>query len=157
MNKFTLTLASFFLAIIFSTVLPAGQAGKSGPDMDALKMIIEAKNLAFTQAHVTGDREVIDAMFTDDARVLPPNSDPVEGRQAIDELTRQYIEYGVYEFHEETIDFYGSGDLLIDQGNYVMVYGPEKTREEGKYLNVWRLVDGDWKIHSNIWNSNATE
>ena len=157
MNKFTLALATLFLAITFSTASADGRAGKTDPDMDALRLIIEEKNLAFTQAHVTGDREVIDAMFTDDARVLPPNSDPVEGRQAIDELTRQYIEYGVYEFHEETVDFYGSGDLLIDQGNYVMVYGPERTREEGKYLNVWRLVDGDWKIHSNIWNSTAPE
>lgn len=29
--------------------------------------------------------------------------------------------------------------------------------EKGKYLNVWKNVDGEWKIYLNIWNANAPE
>jgi ketosteroid isomerase-like protein len=36
-----------------------------------------------------------------------------------------------------------------------MVYGKDKTTEHGKYLNVWRKENGDWKIYSNMWNANA--
>ena len=40
----------------------------------------------FTLAHVTGDSASIDDMFTHDAKVLPPNVDPVVGRAAIADL-----------------------------------------------------------------------
>jgi hypothetical protein len=50
---------------------------------------------------------------------------------------------------------FGNDELLIDQGNYVMVYGKDKTTEKGKYLNVWKQEGGTWKIYSNVWNTNA--
>ena len=134
---------------------PAGKSGAVSFDLSATRKVIEENNERFTRAHVTGDSALIDNMFTEDARVLPPGADPVIGRAAIAELTSQYILSGVTEFREETTDFYGNEDLLIDQGSYVMVYGKEKTVEKGKYLNVWKKEGGIWKIYSNIWNTNA--
>lgn len=124
-------------------------------DLAAMRKVIEENNDRFTKAHVTGDAPLIDNMFTRDAKVLPPESPPVIGRTAIAKLTADYIAFGITEFTEETTDFYGNDDLLIDQGNYVMVYGKEKTVEKGKYVNVWKKEDGSWKIYSNIWNTNA--
>jgi ketosteroid isomerase-like protein len=124
-------------------------------DLAAMRKVIEENNLRFTRAHVTGDQALIDAMFTQDARSLPPESEPVIGRAAISKLTADYIAFGVAEFSEETTDFYGNEELLIDQGNYVMVYGKDKTTEKGKYLNVWKQEGGTWKIYSNVWNTNA--
>jgi len=145
-----------FLIILFSGLFfNSCNKGKSAaPDLQTMKKIIQAKNNQFTKAHVTGDYLAIDTLFTVDAKSFPPNAQPVIGRAAIAALTAEYIEYGVSEFHEETIDLYGSGDLLIDQGNYSMTYGPDSTVEKGKYLNVWKKVDGQWKIYSNIWNTN---
>ena len=122
-----------------------------------MRKVIEANNHRFTAAHVKGDQATIDAMFTLDAKCLPPGADPVIGRAAIAKLTAEYIAGGVSEFSEETTDFYGNEDLLIDQGNYVMVYGKERTRETGKYVNIWRKEEGVWKIYSNIWNANAPQ
>lgn len=124
-------------------------------DLAAMRKVIEEKNALFTRAHVTGDQALIDAMFTEDAKSLPPESEPVIGMAAISQLTADYIAYGVSEFSEETADFYGNEELLIDQGDYVMVYGKDKTTERGKYLNVWKKEGGVWKIYSNIWNTNA--
>lgn len=56
---------------------------------------------------------------------------------------------------ETTVAFYGNEDLLIDEGTFVMVYGKAKTRDAGKYVNIWMKEDGVWRIHSNMWNSNA--
>jgi len=124
-------------------------------DLAAMRKVIEENNARFTRAHVTGDQALIDAMFTEDAKSLPPESEPVIGRAAISKLTADYIAFGVAEFSEETTDFYGNEELLIDQGNYVMVYGKDKTTEKGKYLNVWKKEGGTWKIYSNVWNTNA--
>jgi len=156
-----------FLAAVAAASLTAGCGDRSTTssssnqgigmafDLTAMKKVIEAKNEQFTQAHVKGDSATIDSMFTHDARVLPPNADPVIGRAAIEKLTQEYLDAGVAEFREETTDFYGSEDLLIDQGSYVMVYGKDKVVEKGKYVNVWKKEEGTWKIYSNIWNTNA--
>ena len=124
-------------------------------DLAAMRKVIEENNARFTRAHETGDQALIDAMFTEDAKSLPSDSEPVIGRAAISKLTADYIAFGVAEFSEETTDFYGNEELLIDQGNYVMVYGKDKTTEKGKYLNVWKKEGGTWKIYSNVWNTNA--
>jgi ketosteroid isomerase-like protein len=148
------------LVAVLSWVLAAGcsRAADSGPatpalDLATLRAEIEAKNARFTEAHITGDSATIDQMFTTDARVLPPGGEPVIGRAAIARLTQEYFDVGVSEFTEKTVDFYGSGDLLIDQGNYAMTYGEPKVLEVGKYLNVWKREDGEWRIYSNIWNT----
>ncbi len=140
-----------------SSAIRSGSPEVVGFDPGKLRPLIEAKNAQFTQAHVDGDRALIDTMFTDDARVLPPNAAPVIGRAAIDQLTAEYLAYGISEFREETTDLYGTAELLIDQGNYIMVFGEDHTVEQGKYLNVWKFVDGDWKIYSNIWSANAAQ
>ncbi len=137
------------------TSTPAAKSSTSTFDLAAARKVIEENNARFTKAHVTGDGKLIDSMFTKDARSLPPESEPVIGVAAISKLTAQYLAAGVAEFTEVTTDFYGNEDLLIDQGNYVMVYGKEKTMEKGKYVNVWKKEDGVWKIYSNIWNTNA--
>ena len=145
------------LAAILALGAAAGVGAAPGFDLAAARSVIEANNRRFTEAHVRGDQATIDAMFTWNAKCLPPGADPVIGRAAIAQLTKEYLQTGVSEFREETTDFYGDEHLLIDQGSYVMVYGKEKTRETGKYLNVWKKEDGVWKIHCNIWNTNAPD
>lgn len=125
----------------------------AGLDLTAVKKIITEKNIRFTQAHITGDTTFLNNIFTADARIFPPNSEIVTGRSAIAALNTEYVQYGIKEFSEETIDLYGCEDFLVDAGNYYMVYGADNIVEKGKYLNVWKRVDGDWKLYQNMWNS----
>ena len=120
-----------------------------------MKKTIQENNDRFTAAHIRGDSALIDNMFARNAKVMPPESEPVVGREAISKITAEYIASGISEFKEESTDFYGNDDVLVDQGNYLVVYGKGKTKEVGKYLNVWRKEDGVWKIYANIWNTNA--
>ena len=117
--------------------------------------MITAQNAQFTKAHVAGDTAAIDAMFMPDARSLPPGSDAVVGLPAIHALTVDYLRAGVAAFHEETVDFYGTAEYVVDQGTYEMTYGKPSVTERGKYLNVWRQVNGHWKIQTNIWNAST--
>lgn len=124
-------------------------------DLPAMRRMIEEKNDRFTKAHITGDSATIDAMFTRDARSLPPGGEAVSGAAALHQFTLEYINAGVTEFREETTAFYGNADLLVDEGTYVVAYGPGSVVERGKYLNVWKQEDGTWKIDANIWNTSA--
>lgn len=148
------------LALIMASACnnPAPASSRAEPppfDLDATRQLIAQQNARFTQAHLTGDVAVIDSMFAPDAKSFPPGAAAVTGLQAIHDFTVEYIKAGLTEFREETTDFYGNSDLVVDAGTYVVTYGPEHVTERGKYLNVWRKMNGTWKIQSNIWNSDA--
>ena len=107
-----------------------------------------------TEAHISKDTSFLNNIFTDDARVLPPNSEIVMGRKAISQLNTNWVNYGIYEFNELTTSFYGNQDYLIDEGTYYLRYGEENAIDKGKYINIWKNVNGEWKLCSNIWNTN---
>ena len=122
-------------------------------DVAAMKQIIKEKTNRFTQAHIIGDTTFLNNIVTQDAKAYPPNSDAVIGRAAIAALNSQWVSFDIKEFREETMDFYGNEDYLIDEGTYYLRYGKDNTIDKGKYMNVWKHVDGDWKIYSNMWNT----
>ena len=158
----------FFLALTFSALLAIScnfnNKSSNQTDIDkiptfditSMKKLIQEKNNAFTEAHITGkkDSSTMVNYYTQDAKIFPPNSEPVIGQPAISDLTSQYMKFPITEFSEKTTAFYGNEDYLIDEGNYFMSYGEDNTVEKGKYLNVWKKEDGEWKVFSNIWNAN---
>lgn len=155
----------FFLTIAFAGILTIGCGSNNTPsttadkdssaifDLTAVKKIIEEKNKQFTQAHITRDTAFLNNIFAKDAKVFPPNSDVVTGRSAIEAGNLQWVNYGIKEFTEETTGFYGNEDFLIDEGTYYLRYGKDNAIDKGKYLNVWKKEDGDWKMFSNMWNT----
>ena len=122
-------------------------------DLTAMEKIIDEKNNQFMQAHITGDTTFLNNIFTEDAKVFPPNSDAVVGRAAISAVNSQWVNFGIKEFREKTTSFYGNEDYLIDEGTYYLRYGKDNTIDKGKYLNVWKKEDGDWKMFTNMWNT----
>ena len=123
-------------------------------DLNAAKTKIQEKTIRFTEAHITKDTAYLNNSFTEDARVFPPNSEIVTGKKAISQLNLDWVNYGIYEFAETSTSFYGNEDYLIDEGTYYLRYGEENVIDQGKYINIWKYVNGDWKIYSNIWNTN---
>ena len=135
---------------------PASSRAEPPPfDLDATRQLIGQQNTRFTKAHLTGDIALIDSMFAPDAKSFPPGAAAVTGLPALHDFTVEYLKAGLTEFREETTDFYGNSELVVDAGTYVVTYGPEHVTERGKYLNVWKRMSGTWKIQSNIWNSDA--
>lgn len=120
------------------------------PEFNAEIVIKTAK---FTQAHITRDTAFLNACFTRDARIMPPNALVVEGLDSISKLNEDWVNYGLHDFVEKSSRMYGCGDLIVDEGIYLLRYGPTNTTDEGKYLNIWKKEDGIWKIHANMWNT----
>jgi ketosteroid isomerase-like protein len=123
-------------------------------DLIAAKVKIQEQTKKFTEAHLTKDTAYLNNSFTEDAKVFPPNSEIVRGRKNIAQLNSDWVNYGIYEFKEESTSFYGNQHYLIDEGMYYLRYGKENIIDEGKYINIWKNDNGEWKIHSNIWNTN---
>ena len=154
--RFHASIAAGLLAAACAGQPPSSNHGARPPfDLAATRRIIEQQNDRFTKAHIAGDSATIDAMFTEDARSLPPGADAAIGPVALHALTMEYLKAGITEFREETTDFYGNEELVVDQGTYVLTYGVTHTIERGKYLNVWKREGDAWKLRTNIWNTDA--
>jgi len=144
------------LAVACSGPAPApAPEVQSAFDLAATRQLIAGLNERFTSAHLAGDVDAIDAMFTPDARSYPPGADAVSGIENLHAFTVEYLAAGLTEFREETTECYGNAEYGVGAGTYVVTYGPDHVTERGKYLNVWQQVNGEWKIRSNMWNTDA--
>ena len=148
----------FFVMIVACKEQPRYAKGLDNPptmnqDLIKIESLIHEKTDKFTQAHITKDTAFLNSCFAIDARVFPPQSAAVSGYSNIATLNVEWVNYGIQEFKEISTAFYGNEDLMIDEGIYHMRYGPDNAVDTGKYVNIWKLEDGVWKIYSNIWNT----
>ena len=96
--------------------------------------------------------EYANLYYAEYAIVMPPNSDPIQGREAIIEFLSIFPEMKV-EFTE--VDLYGAGDMAYLYGKYKLNFGDDIPADMGKYIEIWRKQDdGSWKITHDIFNSN---
>jgi ketosteroid isomerase-like protein len=47
------------------------------------------------------------------------------------------------------------GDTALEVETYALIGEGGKTLDTGKYVVVWKRQGGQWKIHRDIWNTNA--
>jgi uncharacterized protein (TIGR02246 family) len=118
-----------------------------------LRKAIEAQNKRFGAAVEKGDVAALGALYTDDAQALPPNSDVVEGRAAIQEKWKGVLASGVGGASLETTDVETEGNLAYETGRYQMRSKDGKVLDRGKYVVVWKRSGSDWRIHRDIWNT----
>ena len=120
---------------------------------------IESANREIGKAFSSGDIAALAAFYTEDAVVLPPNSQMIRGRKAIEEFWKGAVGMGVRSIQLNTIDVQSSGDLAYEIGNATMQIQPQggsASRETVKYVVVWkRQPDNSWKLAADIWNSSS--
>tara|TARA_R110002110_G_scaffold11552_5_gene55397 strand:+ start:474 stop:983 length:510 start_codon:yes stop_codon:yes gene_type:complete len=122
-------------------------------DLNAMKKIIQENNNAFMKAHITRDTAILNGMYTKDAKVFPPNAEVITDRAVIEAMNLQWVNYDIREAREESTATYGNEDYMIDEGTYYMSFGADSIVDKGKYLNVWKKEDGEWKMFTNMWNT----
>ena len=126
-------------------------------DLEAVRKAIEEVNARWIEAFNRGDAAGVAALYTEDATVLPPNGEMVQGRQGIRNFWSGAIRMGLKDPSVTTVAVGGSGDTAYEIGKYTLKIQPagqEGVTESGKYVVVWkRQADGTWKLRADIWNS----
>jgi len=103
-------------------------------------------------ARAAGDADAIAALHTEDAQVMPPNAPVVEGRGAIRSYYRMVFETrsAPAKFDEREVIVFGR--MTYRQGIYELEL-PDGRREYGKFMQLWKNVDGEWRLHRAMWSS----
>ena len=110
---------------------------------------------AFEQAFNKDDVAACVALFTEDAQILPQDGQIVAGREGIEQFLKNQMTPVVL-FNADTDETLVRDDIAIEQGHYtVRDVRRGSDIEMGKYLNVWRKVNGDWKLHRMIYNTDV--
>jgi len=116
---------------------------------------IEAQNKLLSAAVAKGDAEAIAALYTKNAEALPPNAPAVTGRKAIRKLWQEALDGGIKGLKLRTKEVDDLGNLADEEGRYTVLGADGKPLGNGKYIVIWRREDGVWRLHRDIWNSDA--
>jgi len=109
----------------------------------------------FSKYVMASDFDNIDASYTMDAKIFPNNSEILEGA-AIKKYWTHPVEINITHHKIIQSEITIVGKTAYDYGYYEGKTKKAKGKEQswgGKYVIVWKKIDGDWKMYLDIWNN----
>ncbi|MGH9462043.1 MAG: YybH family protein [Vicinamibacteria bacterium] len=108
---------------------------------------------AWQEGYNSGNLEAIAALYAEDASRMPPNAETI-GKDGIVANLQSFKDAGAATVHLTVTDAESVGDLAYGAGTYELLGADGSHIDHGKWLNVSKRINGEWKIYSDIWNSN---
>jgi uncharacterized protein (TIGR02246 family) len=133
------------LALMFAVTACAPQAADQSAELAAL-----ADN--WETALNAGDLDGIVALYTEDCVLMPPNAEMAKGHDGARASFAGMIDAGL-SGDLNTVAVAAAGDIGYRTGTYSLLTPDGTVVDQGKYTDTWRKVSGEWKIASDIWNS----
>ncbi|MGQ2993774.1 YybH family protein [Variovorax sp.] len=104
------------------------------------------------------DLEAILDIYADDATYMPPGKPAFSGKQALREVWAGYLQREDFvASYVPTLHLCDAGDMAYDIGRYRIAMKKEglSVSFEGKYVVVWKRIDGRWKAVVDMDNDNG--
>ncbi len=119
-----------------------------------------ATNRQFEAAFARGDAAGCGAVYTEDAKIMPPDSPAVTGREAGQAVWQGAIDMGAKGVTLQTLDLDELGpDRAIERGTGTLEIQTEDgqtVQASAKFIVVWkRQANGSWKWDWDCWNMDA--
>lgn len=114
--------------------------------------VITARSELWEDALNAKDIDALVALYTSDARVLPPNQEMASGSAAVRAAFGGMIDADLGG-ELTSVEAMVSGNMAYNVGTYTLTAGSELV-DSGKYMEIWhRGDDGQWYMANDIWNS----
>ncbi|MBK8609486.1 MAG: DUF4440 domain-containing protein [Chitinophagaceae bacterium] len=121
--------------------------------LDSAKASIAASNNVFGASWATGDSVSFANCYTADACINPPNMPKMCGTAAISAFFNGGVKMGLKNIVLATEEVFGGKEAVIETGTYDMQVAGNVSVDKGKYIVMWKEVDGKWKMYRDVWNS----
>ena len=110
----------------------------------------------FMARYREGDAPGLAALYTRDGQILPPNTGVVKGAANLKKLFQGFWKEGATVIKLDTVEVERAGDMAYEVGKYALS-GKAGKIDHGKYIVVWKKVNGRWKLHRDISTANMPE
>jgi len=115
--------------------------------------VLSATGNQWMEAFNNHDADALAALYANDAVFLPPNEPAVFGRDAIRATHQELFATADFNVEIEPLETVVDGQLAYVAGRYRMWTDDGTLVDRGKYIEIWRPVNGEWLIHRDIYNS----
>jgi uncharacterized protein (TIGR02246 family) len=123
----------------------------------ALKDEIQAAQDRLAEAVSARNAERAATLYTEDARLIPQGAPSCGGRGAIAAFFAGAFANGIAGARFMTEEAEGDERQATETGRYELYAVPPNGERilaaEGRYLVVWRKVDGEWRMHRDMFNT----
>jgi ketosteroid isomerase-like protein len=113
---------------------------------------LAATTETFESAFNAGDVDGIVNLYHENARLLAPNAEMRQGHTAVRADFESMITAGL-KIEFENVEVSVLGDLGQKIGLYTVIAPDGSAVEKGKFVELWKRIDGRWQITGDIWNS----
>ena len=127
----------------------------AGFSLDSAKAAIAASNKVYGACFASGDSTTFANCYTSDACISPTGTPKMCGTQAITAFFNGARKMGISNITLTTEEVMGGKDAVVEVGKYELFVGDKISAEKGKFIVVWKEENGKWKMHRDIWNSDA--
>lgn len=137
---------------------PPDQEPSTQVDAAAELNALAAAAESYHRAASAKDRDAVVALYADDAMMIPPDADRVQGIEGVRNYRFGFIESPSAEVAFELVNVVVSdaGDmgwtLGIANASFTTADG-QRGRDRVRDFHVWTKVDGEWKVAVDVWNS----
>ena len=119
-----------------------------------VRQSIAEANIEFGEAVRSGDAAALANLYTEDARLISPESEVFRGREGVEAYWAGALQSGLKDVVLITVEVMGKDDMVCELGRADLTIQPEGKAEikaKGKYMVIWKkAVDGTWKIYQDI-------
>jgi len=148
-------------ALLLAGVLVAGCAPSepAAPPVDlaAEEAAIRTRSQAISAAEQAKDAAAVAAFYAEDAIIHPSGMPRISGRTAYQEffsgMMSQLPPDASLVSTTGSITVAASGDMAVETGSSQFTIGGTATA--GKYLVVWRKINGEWMVTALSWNDDT--
>jgi len=138
---------SVALLLIVAGVACAPPIAQESPEL-------AAQSDDWEEALNTGNIDALVAMYSEDTILMPPNEEAAQGHEAVRAAFGAMIDAGLT-VKLETISAVVAGNVGHRVGTYTLMAPGGATADQGKFIDVWEEIDGEWVTTSDIWNSDV--
>lgn len=122
-------------------------------NIDSVRKEIDKANLEFVNLFNKSDSVGLANMFTTDGKSMEPNEPAFIGRSAIQTHYSIVMNAGANKLGLLTTGLWGDQKMLAEEGEFSFIDKNGKQIDKGKYIVLWKIEEGKWKLFRDCYNS----